>query len=138
LTRSISTGSLTPSTQRSRVEQAWGCRSAALSSTFMAASYGRRRTNRAAPCSYSTCRERNASSRPLLKRARRSESRANTSYEIVLIHRFRQVTQDPIVQGASPVSIIGKGRDEDCRYRAARVDKAPVEFEARHSRHMDV
>jgi hypothetical protein len=57
---------------------------------------------------------------------------------MVLIHRLTQVTQDPIVQGASPVSIIGKGRHEDCRYRVARVDKAPVEFEPGHGRHMDV
>jgi len=57
---------------------------------------------------------------------------------MVLIHRLTQVTQDSIVQCASPVGIIGKGRHEDCRYRVARVDKAPVEFEPSHSRHMDV
>jgi hypothetical protein len=57
---------------------------------------------------------------------------------MVLIHRLTQVTQDPIVQGASSISIIGKGRHEDCRYRVARVDKVPVEFEPGHSWHMDV
>jgi hypothetical protein len=57
---------------------------------------------------------------------------------MVLIHRLTQVTQDSIVQGASPISIIGKGRHEDCRYRIARVDKVPVEFEPGHGRHMDV
>jgi hypothetical protein len=83
LIRSISTGSLTPSTPRSPVERAWGCRSAGLSSTFMAASYGRRRTNPAAPCSSSPCRERNGSSRPLLRRACRPESRATGSAAIL-------------------------------------------------------
>src|SRR3954449_2375570 len=94
--------------------------------------------NPAAPYSSSPCRERNGSSRSLLRWPCRAESRANTSCEIVLLHRLTQVTQDPILQGASPVSIIGKGGHEDCRYRVARLDKVPVEFEPGHSRHMDV
>jgi hypothetical protein len=55
-----------------------------------------------------------------------------------LIHRLAQVTQDPIVQGASPVGIAGKGRHEDGRNGVARVDKPPAEFEAGHGGHMDV
>jgi hypothetical protein len=57
---------------------------------------------------------------------------------MVLIHRLTQVTQDPIVQGASPVGIIGKGRHEDCRYRVTHVDEASIELEPGHGRHMDV
>jgi hypothetical protein len=57
---------------------------------------------------------------------------------MVLIHRLTQVTHDPIVQGASPVNVIRKRGYEDCRDRVARVDKASVEFEPGHGRHMDV
>ena len=56
LIRCISIGSSTPSTPQSPVEQAWDCRFAAPSSMLIAASYGRKRTNPAAPYFSSRCR----------------------------------------------------------------------------------
>jgi len=52
------------------------------------------------------------------------ESRAETPYERLFIHRFTKVTNDSVVQGAYPVDIIGVGSHEDRRNRVARIDEA--------------
>jgi hypothetical protein len=57
---------------------------------------------------------------------------------MLFIYRLAQVTLDAVVQRASPVNVIGKRSHENCRDRVAQVDKASVEFETRHGRHMDV
>src|SRR5215468_2005817 len=134
----ISIESSTPSIPRSPVEQAWGYRFAAPSSMLTGASCGLERTSPAALHFSSPCPMPKERSQVLFGRATGPESLADTSCEMLLIHRLTQVTQDPIVQGASPVGIIGKGRHDDCRYRVARVDETSVEFESGHRRHMDV
>ena len=57
---------------------------------------------------------------------------------MLLVHRLAQVAQSPIVQGARPVSVIGKRSHEDRRDRLTRVDKASVEFEPGHGGHVYV
>jgi hypothetical protein len=87
------------------------------------------------PVHVASCRSRTYDS---FRRAIGPESLANTLREMLFIHRFAHVTSDPIVQGASPVNIIGKRCHEDCRNRLTRVDELPVEFEPSHRRHMDI
>src|SRR5262249_8036400 len=134
----ISTGSLTPSTPQSPVERAWGCRFAAPSSMLMGASCGREQTSLAVLHFSSPCPMSKESSRPLFSRVSRLESLANASCELLFIHRLAQVTHDAVVQRASLVDIIGKRSHEDRRNRLAGVDKASIEFEPGHGRHMDV
>ena len=81
---------------------------------------------------------RKQSSRILFERVSRPESFADISREILFIHRLAQVTQGPIVQGASPVKIARKRSHENRWNPLARIDKTPVEFEPRHGRHMDI
>ena len=66
------------------------------------------------------------------------ESRAKTAYQMLIIHWLTKVTDDPVVQGASPINVIGVGSHEDCRNHAARIEEAVVEFDPTHPRHMDV
>jgi hypothetical protein len=57
---------------------------------------------------------------------------------MLFINRLTKVTDDPVIQGAGPVNIIGVGSHEDCRNRVARSDEASVEFAPGHRRHVDV
>ena len=59
-------------------------------------------------------------------------------FRCCLIHWLTKVTDDPIVQGAGPVNVIGVGSHEDCRNRVPCIDEVSVEFDAGHRRHMDV
>ena len=47
----------------------------------------------------------------------RLESRTETPYQMLLINRLTKVTDDPILQGADPLNVIGVGSNEDCRNR---------------------
>jgi hypothetical protein len=66
------------------------------------------------------------------------ESRMKTPYQISFIKWLAKVTNDPIVQGPSPVNVIRVGRHEDRRNRVPRLDEVSVEFDPSHGRHMDV
>ena len=66
------------------------------------------------------------------------ESRAKTPFQMLFIHWLAKVTDDPVVQGADPVNIIGIGSHEDCRNRVPCIDEVSVEFDPGHRRHMDV
>ena len=66
------------------------------------------------------------------------ESLMKAPYEMLLVNWFAKVTNDPVVQGAGPVNIIGVGCNEDRRNRVARIDEVSVELESGHRRHMDV
>ncbi len=61
-----------------------------------------------------------------------------TPYQVLFINWLMKVADDPIVQGADPVNIVGVGGHEDCRNRLSRIDKVFVEFDPGHYRHMDV
>ena len=57
---------------------------------------------------------------------------------MLFINRLAKVTDDPFIQCADPVSVIGVGSHEDCRNRAACIDEASIEFDSGHRRHVDV
>jgi hypothetical protein len=57
---------------------------------------------------------------------------------MLFINRFAKVTDDPVVQGAGSVNVIGVGRHEDCGNRAPCINEVSVEFDPGHRRHMDV
>src|SRR4051812_19971331 len=74
----------------------------------------------------------------LFRQLSRRESRAKTPHQMLLINWLTKVTNDPIVQGASPVNVIGIGSNEDGRNGVPYLHEALVEFDSRHRRHMDV
>src|SRR6266496_2544091 len=86
----------------------------------------------------SPCPARTRSSRLLFARLTWLESRTKTPYQMLLINRLTKVTNDPIVQGAGAVNVVGVGSNENCRNRVARSDEASVEFAPGHRRHVDV
>src|SRR6266436_2449922 len=57
---------------------------------------------------------------------------------MLLINWLTKVTNDPIVQGASPVNVIGVGRNEDRRNGVPDFDEVSVELDSGHRGHMDV
>ena len=61
-----------------------------------------------------------------------------TPYQIPLINWLAKVTNDPIVQGAGPVNVIGVGSNEDCRNGVPDFDEVSVELVSGHRGHMDV
>src|SRR5438876_2868228 len=86
----------------------------------------------------SPCRARTRSSRILLARLTWLESRTKTPYQMLLINWLTKVTNDPIVQGASPINVIGVASHEDCRNGVPDFDEVSVEFDSGHRGHMDV
>ena len=59
-------------------------------------------------------------------------------FQMLFIDRLAKVADDPIVQGADPVNIIGVGSHENCRNRAPRLAEVSVEFDSGHRRHVYV
>jgi len=57
---------------------------------------------------------------------------------MLFVNWLAQVAHDPVVQGASPVNIIGESGHENCRDRVARVEQVSLELLPRHGRHVDV
>ena len=66
------------------------------------------------------------------------ECRPKTTHEMILIHGFAKVTNDPILQSARPDVAIGVGRHEDRRNRMPYFDEVSMEFESGHRGHMKV
>src|SRR6516164_9653563 len=95
----------------------------------MAAGCGQKRTNLAAPYSNSACPAPKESSRIPFSRLRGRESRAKTPRQTLFIHRLAQVPNNPVVQGAGLVDIVGVGRHEDCRDGVACSDEVSVELD---------
>jgi len=73
-----------------------------------------------------------------LRRLTGRESHAKAPCEIRFIHWLTKVTDDPIVQGARAVNIIGVGRHEDCRNRTPCIEEVSVELNPGHRGHVDV
>src|SRR6478736_5698093 len=86
----------------------------------------------------SPCPAPKESSRIILRRVTGCQSRAKTPFQMLFIHWLTKVTDDPVIQGAGPVNIIGVGCYEDCRYRVVRLDEVSVERDPGHRRHVDV
>ena len=59
-------------------------------------------------------------------------------FQMLFISRLTKVANDPIVQGAGALNIIGEGSHEDCRNRVPCIAEVPVEFDAGHCRHVYV
>src|SRR5712691_1638333 len=57
---------------------------------------------------------------------------------MLLVKWLTKVTNDSIVQGASPVNVIGVGSNEDCRNGVPHLYEMLVEFDPGHRRHVDV
>jgi hypothetical protein len=57
---------------------------------------------------------------------------------MLLINWLTKVTNDAIIQGASPINVIGIGSNEDCRNGVPHLYEMLVEFDSGHRRHMDV
>ena len=74
----------------------------------------------------------------LFRQLSRRESRAKTPHQMLLINWLTKVTNDSIVQGASPVNVIGVGSNEDCRNGVPHFCEMLVEFDSGHRRHVDV
>src|SRR5260221_62161 len=65
-------------------------------------------------------------------------SRTKTPYQMLLINRLTKVTNDPIVQDAGAVNVVGIGSNENCRNRVPCLDEVSVQLDAGHRRHLDV
>src|ERR1700731_4597552 len=92
----------------------------------------------AAPYSGSPCPARTRSSRILFARLTWLESRTKTSYQMLLINRLTQVTNNPIVQGAGAFNVVGVGSNENCWNPVPCLDEVFVQLDAGHRGHMDV
>jgi hypothetical protein len=57
---------------------------------------------------------------------------------MLVVNRFTKVTNHSILQSAGSINVIGKGSDEDCGNRVPGINEAPVKFDPRHRRHMNV
>src|SRR6516165_6533121 len=66
------------------------------------------------------------------------ESRAKAAFEMLVIQRLVEVTNDAVFQGALPDSLIRVCGKEDRRNRVARIDEMFVELNASHSGHLNV
>src|SRR5882724_12555926 len=86
----------------------------------------------------SHCPARGRRSRILSRRLTRRESRTKTRHQMLLINWLTKVTNDSIVQGASPINVIGVGSNEDGRNGVPHLYETLVEFDSGHRRHMDV
>ena len=77
-------------------------------------------------------------SRILLGGLAGAEGRAEASQQTRLVNGLPKVADDPIVERAGPVGVVGIGRDEDRRNRVSGIDEMSVEVGPGHRRHMDV
>jgi hypothetical protein len=66
------------------------------------------------------------------------ERRTKTADEMILVHGFAKVTNDPILQSARPDFDIGVGRHEDRRNRMPHFDEASMELQSIHLGHVNV
>ena len=68
----------------------------------------------------------------------RFESRMKAAFEMLVIHRLVEVTNDAIFQGALPDGLIRVCGHEDRRNRVARIHEMPLKLNASHSGHLNV
>lgn len=66
------------------------------------------------------------------------QSRSQTAYEMLFIHRLTKITNDPVGQGAGAVGVIGISSDEDCGNGSPHVGEVPIKLDPRHRRHINV
>jgi len=66
------------------------------------------------------------------------ESPAKTPFEMVIIHRLAEVTNDAVLQSSIADDLIRVCGNENCRNRIAPIEELSVELDSGHSRHLDV
>ena len=74
----------------------------------------------------------------LCRRLAALDSLSDAIREIIVVKRLKKVASDPIFQSPRPSSLVGIGRNEDGWNLMPRLDQARVEFDPRHSGHLDV
>src|SRR3954469_5482768 len=74
----------------------------------------------------------------LVRQVCRRESATKTAHQVLFIHWLTKITDDPLLQGACPVSRVRGGSNEDRRNRESRLDKVPVKLNSAHRRHLDI
>jgi hypothetical protein len=82
----------------------------------------------------SLCRQ----ARTIHEVSRRFESRTKTALEMLVIHWLAEVTNNPILEGASPHLFVRVCGYEDRRNGVAGIDEMSVELNSTHSRHLNV
>src|SRR6202035_1439505 len=124
LIRRISSAFSKLSTPRNPTGQGWACRSAVRSSLPMEAAYGPMGVHLAARYFGSPCPP---DSRILLGRLAGPERRPEALQQTRLVNGLSKVADDPIVECAGPVGVVGVGSDEDRRNRVSRLAEVAVE-----------
>jgi len=66
------------------------------------------------------------------------ESRTQAAFEMLVIHRLGEVTNDAVLQRALADRFIRVCGNEDRRNCVARIDEISVELNAGHARHLDI
>ena len=66
------------------------------------------------------------------------ESGTKTPLKLVIVNRLAEITDDSIFQGAVPINLIWISSNENGRDRIPGICKMLVQFDSRHSRHVDV
>ena len=66
------------------------------------------------------------------------ESRTKAPFEMVIIHRLAEVTNDSILQSTPPDDLVRVCGNEDRRNRVSCSDEMSVELKTGHSRHLNV
>ena len=66
------------------------------------------------------------------------ESRTKAPFEMVIIHRLAEVTNDSILQSTPPDGLVRVCGKEDRRNHVPCSDEMSVELKTRHSRHLNV
>jgi hypothetical protein len=57
---------------------------------------------------------------------------------MLFVNWLAQVAHNPVVQGMSPVDVIGESGQENCRNRVPHIDETSIELKPRHHGHVDV
>src|SRR5712672_844926 len=94
--------------------------------------------NLEAPYFSSPCLTPKRKSWILLRQLCTRESVTQTAHQMLFVHWLTKIANDPIVQGACPISGVRVGSNENGRNRESRIDKVSVKLNSAHRRHVDV
>ena len=61
-----------------------------------------------------------------------------TPCQMLFIDWLTKITDDPVVEGARAVNVIGVVGHEDCRNRMSRIEEVFVELDSGDRRHLDI
>ena len=66
------------------------------------------------------------------------ESRTEAAFEMVVIDRLTEVTNDPILESTPPDDLVRVCGNDDREHRVSCIDEMSVELNSGHSRHLNV